>query len=476
MGYVARRYDSVVVGSGPNGLAAAVELARQGQRVLVLEAAATIGGGTRTEELTLPGTLHDVCSAVHPLGAGSPYFRSLPLDDYGLEWCHPEIPLAHPFEDGTAAALHRSLEATSAGLGADGAAYTNVMAPLVNRIDDLFDAILAPLLTVPRRPILLARFGASAGLPLTTFVRRFRTESGKALMAGLAAHSITDLRRPFTTAIALVLAAAGHVFGWPFARGGSQAIAHALAGYLHDLGGEIVTEHRVTSMSDVPDSGAVIFDLMPAAVAEIAADRLPARVRRRLAGWEHGPGSFKVDWLLDGPVPWTAEPCRRAGTVHVGGHLDEIVESERSMWTGSAARRPFVLVAQPSVVDDTRAPEGRHVVWGYCHAPAAGTIDLTERIEEQIELHAPGFRDRIVARHTMTPLDLEARNPNYPGGDIGGGAFTIRTVIARPRWSPDPYHLGDGIFIASAASPPGAGVHGMAGYHAARSVLRDAGA
>lgn len=469
------RYDAVIVGSGPNGLAAAVELARHGRRVAVLEAASKIGGGTRTEELTMPGVRHDVCSAVHPLGAGSPYLRTLPLADYGLTWLQPDVALAHPLDDRTAVVLDRSLDATAADLGADGDVYRKIMAPLVENLDDLFDDILGPLIRVPRHPMLLARFGANASLPLTTFARRFETPGARALLAGLAAHSIAPLNRPFTTAIALVLAAAGHRFGWPVAQGGSQAIADALAGYLEDLGGTIFTDRPVTNLGDIPDADAVLFNLMPGAIADIAGDQLSQVTTRFLRGWRHGPASYKVDWVLDGPVPWIAAACRRAGTVHVGGTVEEIVASEARLGDGPLHPNPFVLIAQPSVVDPTRAPDGRHVVWGYTHMPRGDTSAAGDRIEAQIERFAPGFRDLIVARHSMGPADLERHNANYVGGDIGGGAFNLRNVVLRPRPALDPYHLGEGFFIASSASPPGAGVHGMAGLHAARSVLRRSG-
>lgn len=464
--------DAVVVGSGPNGLAAAVELARRGHKVIVVEAEPQIGGGTRTEELTVPGVLHDVCAAVHPLGAASPFFTDLPLADYGLEWLHPEIAFAHPLDDGTAATVHRSVPDTLRALGTDAEAYRRTVLPTAERFPVLAAELLGPIVGIPRHPLALARFGRLGILPAGVTAKRFPSEAGRALWAGLAAHTMAPLDAVGTSAVAIILAAAAHTAGWPFAKGGSQAIARALAGYLADLGGEIVTSHRVTSMQDIPRARATLFDLTPGAVAGIVGSDLSRRWRRAATRWRHGPGSFKVDWVLDAPVPWTAPPCRSAGTVHVGGTFAEIAESERAAWNGETFERPFVLVAQPSLVDPSRAPAGRHVVWGYCHTPAGSDEDHTDRIERQIERFAPGFRQRIVARHTMGPAEFEAHNANYVGGDIGGGAFSIRQVAARPIVSPDPYRIGDGLFLCSASTPPGAGVHGMSGYHAARSADR----
>ncbi|MDJ0960718.1 MAG: NAD(P)/FAD-dependent oxidoreductase [Acidimicrobiia bacterium] len=468
---MSERYDAIVVGAGPNGLAAAVEMARHGRSVLVVEGAAEIGGGTRTEELTLPGFLHDVCSAVHPLGAGSPFFRSLPLGRYGLEWIHPDVAMTHPLPDGDVVALHRSLVATAIGLGRDADRYRRHMGALVEHIDDLLAQVLAPLLRVPRHPITLARFGLPAMLPATLLASTYREPRTRALLAGIAAHSVTALNRPLTSAIALLLGAAGHCFGWPIARGGSAAIARALAQYLESLGGRVVTGQTVESLDDLPPADRYLLDVMPTAAARIGGARV-TKARSRLTSWKHGPPSFKVDWALDRPIPWTDPLSRRAGTVHVGGTYKQVVVAESAVWKGRDTQQPFVLLSQPTIVDPSRAPAGHHTAWGYCHVPRGFTGDRTAAIEAQIERFAPGFRDTIVARHTMGPADLEAHNPNYVGGDIGGGAFTTRQVVARPRFARDPYRIGEQVYLCSSATPPGAGVHGMSGYWAARSALR----
>lgn len=465
-------YDAVVVGAGPNGLAAAVEIARHGRSVLLLEGSDRIGGGTRTEELTLPGHLHDVCSAIHPLGAGSPYLATLPLADHGLEWIQPEIPLSHPFLDGSAVALHRSVIDTAGQFGSDdGEAYERLFQPLVDRIEDLFDGILGPLIRLPRHPLLLARFGMAAVLPASLLVRRFHTRDAKALFGGMAAHSIMPLTRALTSAVGLTLTAAGHCFGWPLARGGSQSIADALAAHLADLGGEIRTGRPVRSMADLPPHRVVLFDTMPGALAAIASGQLGERRAGRLRKWRHGPGSYKVDLVVDSPIPWRDPISRRAGTVHLGGAFAEMQESEAAVWQGRMTDAPFTLVAQQSSFDDSRAPSGHHVVWAYCHVPAGWRGNAADAIERRIEAFAPGFRDTIVARSTMGPADLESHNPNYVGGDITGGPATIRQLLARPTLSPNPYRMAAGIYLCSSATPPGAGVHGMSGFHAARAAL-----
>jgi phytoene dehydrogenase-like protein len=466
-------YDAIIVGSGPNGLAAAITLARQGWRVVVLEARETIGGGMRTAEVTLPGFRHDICSAIHPLGMGSPFFRSLPLEDYGLRWIQPELPLAHPFDDGSAAAVHRSLELTATGLGQDRDRYRRLFASLVHDWDRLADAFLGPL-TLPRHPLTMANFGLRALWPAKTAARlAFGTEKARGLFAGLAAHAIMPLERPATAAFGLVLGTLAHAVGWPLPEGGSQRFAGAMAGYLVDLGGEIATGWRVASLAELPSARAVLLDLTPREALKIAGDQLPPGYRRRLERYRYGPGVFKIDWALDGPIPWTAQACRQAGTVHLGPTLDDIAHSERMIWQGKHPERPYVLVAQQSLFDDTRAPAGKHTGWAYCHVPNGSTVDMTAAIEDQIERFAPGFRERLLARHTMTAHDYERYNLNYVGGDINGGVQDVRQLFTRPVARLDPYRtpLPD-LFICSSATPPGGGVHGMCGYHAARSALR----
>ena len=465
---MADRFDAVVVGAGPNGLAAAVELARRGRSVLVVEGEDTIGGGARTAALTIEGFAHDVCSAVHPLAAGSPYFRSLPLADYGLEWAHPQIPLAHPM-DHTTVALYRSISDTAGALGADGEAYRNLITPLATRLDELLDDILRPFLRFPRHPIGLARFGLTGMRSVNAITSRFSTPEARALLAGLGAHSIARLDRPLTSGVALVLATAAHVFGFPFARGGSKAITDALAGYLGDLGGRIDTGRWITGLEELPNADAYLLDVSAPAAARIAGDRIKGLTRRRLTKWRHGPGVFKVDYALRAPPPWRDETLAAAGTVHIGGTASDVESSERASVEGSHTSRPFVLLAQPTVADQSRSPVGTHVVWAYCHVPNGSTTDMTEAIEAQIERYAPGFGGRVLARHTRDTSEYETYNPNIVGGDIGGGAFGIRGTILR---RPNPYRIGAGVYLCSSATPPGAGVHGMCGYHAARAAAR----
>jgi phytoene dehydrogenase-like protein len=469
-------YDAAVVGSGPNGLAAAITLAQAGWSVLVLEARDTIGGGTRSAELTLPGYIHDVCSAVHPLGAGSPFFRTLPLAEHGLEWIHPPVPLAHPFDDGTAAVLERSVEATGKTLGPDAAAYQKLMAPLVTDWDKLAADLLGPLRIPPRHPLALARFGWHAIPSARRLAERlFEDERARALFGGMAAHSMIPLDQPPTAAFGLVIGILGHAVGWPLPRGGSQRIADALACYLRSLGGEVVTGVRVQSLDELPPARAVLCDVTPRQLLRIAGQRLPAGYRRRLAGYRYGPGVFKVDWALDGPIPWQAVECRRAGTVHLGGTLEEMAAAERVVWRGAHPEKPYVLVVQPSLFDATRAPEGKHTAWAYCHVPNASTFDMTERIEAQIERFAPGFRDCILARSVKSAVEMEQYNPNYIGGDINGGVQDLRQLFTRPVFRLVPYSTPlKGLYICSSSTPPGGGVHGMCGYFAARAALRDA--
>jgi len=482
---VSSRYDAIIIGAGPNGLAAAVTLAQAGRSVRVIEAAATVGGGTRTAELTLPGFRHDICSAVHPLALSSTFFRDLPLDRYGLRWIEPPLPLAHPLDDGTAVALERSVAATAAGLGRDAAAYRRLMGPLVQRWAAVTEDLLGPPPLPPRHPLALTMFGVEALLPASLLARLwFRGERAQALFAGMAAHSILPLERPGSAAFGLILGMAGHAVGWPVAQGGSQAIADALAAYLRDLGGEIVTGQPVTSLAELPPAGALLFDVSPVNLLRIAGDRLPAAYRRALARYRHGPAAFKLDWALDGPIPWAADACRRAGTVHLGGTLAQMARSERAAWRGAHPEQPYIILAQPSLFDPTRAPAGKQTVWAYCHVPnlhVPGTSEvpgtsadeMVSRIEAQVERFAPGFKARILARHVMAPADFEAYNPNYVGGDIIGGAQDLPQFFARPVLSRSPYVTpAAGIYLCSASTPPGGGVHGMCGYHAAQAVLK----
>ncbi|HXG57997.1 MAG TPA: NAD(P)/FAD-dependent oxidoreductase [Thermoanaerobaculia bacterium] len=468
-----RTCDAVVVGAGPNGLAAAITLAREGLSVVLLEANATIGGATRSVASTLPGFLHDHCSAFHPMALASPFFRSLPLAEHGLEWRNPPAALAHPLDDGSAVMLERSIDATAAALGDDGPAWRALMGPFVERADALFDAILRPIGLPLRSPLLLGRFGLRALRSARGVSRRFRGGRARALFAGIAGHSMIPLESAGSGAFALALGVAGHAVGWPVARGGSQSIADALASCLLSLGGEIVTGVRVASMRELPAARAVIFDLTPRQLAAIAGSELPASYVARLGRYRYGPGVFKVDWALDGPIPWRSPECLRAGTVHVGGAFDEIAAYERAVWRGSVSEPPFVLVGQQSLFDDTRAPAGKQTAWAYCHVPHGSADDMTAAIERQIERFAPHFRDRILARTTAGPQQLEIDNANLVGGDIAGGATDLAQVLMRPVASVDPYATPNPkIFIGSSATPPGAGVHGMCGHLAARSALR----
>ncbi|HEX2028503.1 MAG TPA: NAD(P)/FAD-dependent oxidoreductase [Nitriliruptorales bacterium] len=471
---MAERHDAVVVGAGPNGLAAAVRLAQAGRSVVVLEAAEEIGGGARTRELTLPGFHHDVCSAIHPLGIGSPFFRSLPLAEHGLEWVHPDVPVAHPLDDGSAVLLHRSIDETAANLGPDGDAWRATMEPLAQRFDALVEELTRPIAHLPRHPLLLARFGRDAARSLEGWAgSRFVGSRVRALVSGLAAHTIQSLDRPMTAALGVLFPAAAHAVGFPMARGGSRAITDALSSLLSSLGGDIVTSRPVRSVGDLPPAGVVLFDLTPRQVLAIGGDRLPARFRRLIRGFRHGPGVFKLDYALDGPVPWKAEAAARAGTLHLGGTLEEIAASEKATAAGRHTDRPYVLVAQQSPFDGTRAPHGKHTLWAYCHVPAGSLVDMTEPVERQLERFAPGFRDLVLARSTLNTVELEAYNENYIGGDITGGSQDGLQLLARPWPALDPYALGDtGWYLCSASTPPGGGVHGMCGYYAAGSVLR----
>jgi phytoene dehydrogenase-like protein len=466
-------YDAVIVGSGPNGLAAAITLARAGRKVVVLEAKEIIGGGMRTRELTLPGFHHDVCSSVHPLGLASPFFRSLPLDQYGLEWVYPQAELAHPFDDGSAVVIERSIEATAARLGHDETRYRRLMGWLVAHHESILAEFLAPL-HVPRHPLVMGGFGLLALNSASRFAKTmFRTEAVRGMYAGLAAHSIMPLEQPATAAFGLILGMLAHAVGWPLARGGSARIAEALAGYLCALSGEIVTNVEVKSRHDLPPAEAVLFDVTPRQFIRIMGDSLPVGYRRQLEGYRYGPGVFKIDYALTEPIPWSAKDCAKAGTVHLGGTLDEIRRSELDAFTGQLTGAPYTLVVQSTLFDSTRAPSGKHIAWAYCHVPHGSTVDMTDKIEAQLERFAPGFRDCILARQARHAVAMEEYNPNYVGGDINGGVQDLRQLFTRPvvRWNPYTTPL-KGVFLCSSSTPPGGGVHGMCGWHAAKSVLR----
>lgn len=469
--------DAVVVGSGPNGLAAAVTLARAGWGVRVLEAAGTPGGGARTLPLTLPGFLHDHCSAVHPLAAASPFFRSLPLAAHGLELIEPPVAAAHPLDDGTAALLLRSTRDTAEGLGTDGLAWRGLFDPLAEAFDALADDVLGAVVHLPRHPLLLARFGLAALRSARGLAEsRFAGPRARALFAGVAAHAVRPLEAAGTAAFGLVLAAAAHAVGWPFPRGGAGRISGALASVLAAHGGTIGTGVRVTSLADLLPARAVLLDLGPPQVASIAGGALPPRYRRALAAFRYGPGAFKIDYALSAPIPWRAAACAGAGTVHLGGTLEEIAAAERDVAAGRMPARPFVLVAQPTPLDPSRAPPGRHVAWAYCHVPHGWPGDATAALEGQLERFAPGFREVVLARAVRGPAALEADDANLVGGDVGGGENSLRQLVFRPVARAVPWSTpAPGLWICSASTPPGGGVHGMCGHLAARAALRAAG-
>jgi phytoene dehydrogenase-like protein len=471
--------SAVVVGAGPNGLVAAITLARAGWDVTVFEAAAAPGGGTRTEELTLPGVLHDVCSAIHPLAIGSPAFREIaaaatPLEAHGLEWIHSDVPLAHPLDGGRAAVLRRSVEDTAGEFGADAKAYRRLFGPYVEAGFDLTDGLLSPLSVPPKHPITLARYGAVGILPAHTVARRgFDTDEARALFAGLAGHSILSLRAPVTAGYGLMLGVLAHLVGWPLAKGGSQQIANALVSVLEGLGGRVECGRRIESLAELPTADAVLLDLTPRQVLAVAGDAVPDRYRRALVRYRYGPGVFKLDLVLDGPIPWANAECSGAATVHLGGTLDEITAAETEVQRGGHPERPYVLLSQPSLFDPTRAPDGVHTVWAYCHVPNGSTVDMTDRIEAQVERFAPGFRDRIIGRHAMDTVAVEAHGANYVGGDINGGIADLRQFVRRPILGLHPWRTPiDTVYLCSSSTPPGGGVHGMCGWHAAHEVMR----
>jgi phytoene dehydrogenase-like protein len=466
-------FDAVVVGSGPNGLSAAVALAQGGASVLVLEAADEIGGGTRTAELTVPGFHHDVCSAVHTTGILSPFFRSLPLEEHGLRWIVPRASVAHPLDDQPAVMLWHSVEETCAGLGADASSYRDLIAPFLDNPEGFFGDALGPL-GWPKHPGMFMQFGLKAMWPATTFANwRFQQSRAKALFAGCAGHSVLPLDKLFTAALGLIFSIAGHVKPWPVAAGGSRAIPSALASLLKELGGEIRTGVRVTSSAELPAARVYLFDTSPDQLASITGSALPGGYRRRLARYRYGPGAFKLDWALDGPIPWRDPNCLEASTVHLGGTLDEIAAGEAAMFRGDHPERPYVLLCQQSQLDPSRAPEGKHTGYAYCHVPAGSTVDMTDAIENQVERFAPGFKDQILARHTMNTRDFHRYNPNDVGGAITGGVADVFQLFTRPVARLDPYTTPNPrVFICSASTPPGGGVHGMCGFHAARSALR----
>jgi phytoene dehydrogenase-like protein len=463
----------VIVGSGPNGLAAAITLAEAGRSVVVLEAKDHIGGGMRSAELTLPGFTHDVCSAIHPLLAGSPFFEKLNLEPYGMKLVHPEVPFAHPLEGGRAGVLYRSVDETAEALGPDADAYRRLVAPLVKDYPKLRADLFGPLRLTPQHPFTMARYGRFLLTPVTRLTKRFKTDEAAALFAGMGSHTMLPLDAPMTGAFALFFAILGHAVGWPAIAGGSQRLADAMASYLRSLGGDIRISRPVTSLRDLPPHRCVLLDVSPRQLLDIAGEKLSPRFRRQAKRFRYGPGTFKVDWALSEPIPWTAPEVSRAGTVHVVGTLAEAAASEASVNASRQSDKPFVLLAQQSIFDPSRAPKGQHTAWGYCHVPSGSTVDMTEAIENQIERFAPGFRDVVLAKHTIGPSELQEYNPNYIGGDIGSGVVDLRQSFTRPstRWNPYTTSAKD-IFICSSSTPPGPGVHGMCGMLAAKTCLK----
>ncbi|MEL7834311.1 NAD(P)/FAD-dependent oxidoreductase [Fodinibius sp. Rm-B-1B1-1] len=466
-------YDAIIIGSGPNGLAAGIHLAQKGLSVKIFEKSDTIGGGTRTQELIQPGFYNDVCSAIHPLAKASPFLKSLPLEEYGLEWIQPEVPVAHPLDNQPAGALFRSLDKTIDHLGQDGKTYQKWITPFIDSWDELLTDILAPFSPIPNNPILMARFGLKALRSANGFAKRYQTKKARAVFAGIAAHGIMPFDDIATAAIGLVLGTAAHTVGWPYPKGGSQAITNAMAQHFQSLGGEIETGVEITSVDELPESQTILFNNTPKQILDIAGKHLPQSYAQKLQRYKYGQGVFKLDFALSDPIPWKDELCRKAGTVHVGGTLAEIAISEKQSANGKHPEKPYVLVAQQSLGDNSRAPSDNHTGWAYCHVPNGSTKNMTKPIIQQIERFAPGFRDCIIDMHSMNTKAMQSYNPNYIGGDINGGRADITQLFTRPTGLFDPYYIPKtNMYIASSSTPPGGGVHGMCGYHAAESVLR----
>lgn len=465
-------YDAIVIGAGPNGLSAAIQLARQGLSVCIFEASSQIGGGARSEQLTLPNFIHDVCSAVHPMGFISPFFKTLPFQEYGLEWIESPLALAHPFDNEPAAFLSKSIQQTAENLGQDKQAYLDLINPFVNKSETLLAEILKPI-RIPKHLFLTARFGFAAMRSASDFANsKFKTDRAKALFCGCSAHSVVSLDKIATASFGISLAMVAHLVGWPIVKGGSQRIIDCLEKYFRSLGGEIEAGTKVESLNSLPPSKVILMALTPRQVATIAADQLPQKFRDRLLKFRYGPGIFKIDWALDGPIPWKDPSCSQSATLHLGSTFDEILQSESNAWNGKISTKPFVILAQPSLFDSTRAPAGKHTGWAYCHVQHGSDVDQTETIENQVERFAPGFKNLILARHTFNSTQLHQHNENIIGGDIGGGANDFTQIIARPVLQWDPYStLNPRIFICSSSTPPGGGVHGMCGFNAANSVL-----
>jgi phytoene dehydrogenase-like protein len=468
-----RDFDAIIVGSGPNGLAAAILMQQNGLSVLLLEAKSEIGGGLRTAELTLPGFKHDICSAIHPLAAASPYFKTLPLANFGLSYIYPDIDAAHPLEHANAAILCRSIDETALHLGADENTYRNLMRS-VTKNWPLIDADVLGPLHYPKHPLALASFGLNAMKPATLLANKFKTKQGKALLAGMAAHAMQPITNIATSAIALVLMAAGHLQGWPVPKGGSNSIANALGGYFVSLGGKIETGTYIKSLGELPSARAVLFDITPKQLLQIAGHKFSSVYKWQLERYRYGMGVYKIDWALDEAIPFSSESCKKAGTVHIGNTLNEIRDAEQQTWSGKHPDKPFVLLAQQSLFDESRAPKGKHTAWAYCHVPGGSTHNMADAIEKQIERYAPGFRDVILAKHTMDTIQMEEYNPNYIGGDINGGVIDLGQLFTRPALRYSPYKTSaKGMYICSASTPPGGGVHGMCGYNAAKKALKD---